>query len=306
MEYFNRYTQELEKEKIPGESCLKLLYTTFPGKMLLHLILKRSFVSKLFGRFMNLKISKRKIRPFAKKYAIDLNLFEKEPCEYKCFNDFFYRKFKPNVRPICSEKNAVCFPTDGRHLGFQNIDETQSFELKGQKFNLVKLLKDEFLAKQFYGGTCVISRLSPTDYHRFHFPCDGIPQTSYCINGALYSVSPIALKKNFRILGENKRWLTHFYSEKFGHIVIIEIGATCVGSVVQTYVAGDAVKKGEEKGYFSLGGSTVVTLFEHDKIVLSEDLKFFTQRGIELYAHMGDILGEAVMPFKDRYPKNET
>lgn len=305
MKYFNRYTHEIEEEKTPAKNCLKFLYKTFPGKILLYLFFKRSFVSKLFGWCMNLKISKRKIGPFAKKYAIDLSLFEKDPCEYKCFNDFFCRKFKPNLRPICSEKNTVCFPADGRHFGFQNIDETQSFELKGKKFNLEKLLKDKFLVKQFYGGTCIISRLAPTDYHRFHFPCDGIPQASYCINGALFSVNPIALKKNFRILGENKRWLTHFYSEKFGHIVIIEIGATCVGSVIQTYVAGNPVKKGEEKGYFSLGGSTVVTLFEHDKIVLSEDLKFFTQRGIELYAHMGDVLGEAAIPFKDRYPKNE-
>lgn len=305
MKYFNRYTQEVEQEKTPGEACLKFLYKTFLGKLFLHLFFKRSFVSKLFGWFMKLKNSRKKILPFAEKYAIDLNLFEKKPHEYSCFNDFFCRKFKAGIRPINSEENTICFPTDGRHFGFQNIDESQTFTIKGRVFNLEKLLKDKNLAKQYYGGTCIISRLAPTDYHRFHFPCDGIPQASYCINGVLFSVSPIALKKNFRILGENKRWLTHFYSKKFGHIVIIEVGATCVGSVVQTYLAGNPVKKGDEKGYFSLGGSTVVTLFEHDKITLSEDLKIFTQRGIELYAHMGDVLGKATIPFKERYPKIE-
>lgn len=303
MKYFNRYTQELEKEKTPSEGSLKFLYTTLLGRLFLHLVIKRAFFSKLFGFFMNLGLSKRKILPFAKKYNIDLSLFEKSPQEYTCFNDFFYRKFKPGVRPICSNEDELCFPADGRHFGFQNIDAIRSFEIKGRKFNLKKLLNNKKLAAQFHGGTCIISRLAPTDYHRFHFPCDGIPQKAYCINGSLFSVSPIALKKSFRILGENKRWLTHFYSEKFGHIVILEIGATCVGSVTQTYVPGSPVKKGEEKGFFSFGGSTVVTLFEHDKIVLSEDLKFFTQRDAELYAHMGDCMGKSPVPFGERYPR---
>ncbi len=301
MKYFNRYTQELEKEKIPSENNLKFFYTTLLGRFFLHMFVKRSFVSKIFGYFTNLSLSKKKIIPFAKKYNIDLNLFEKKPNEYLCFNDFFYRKFKPGLRPITSNENEICFPADGRHFGFQNIDAIQSFEIKGHKFNLKKLLNDKKLAEQFHGGTCIISRLAPTDYHRFHFPCDGIPQAAHCINGTLFSVNPIALMKSFRILGENKRWLTHFYSEKFGHMVILEIGATCVGSVTQTYIAGNPVKKGDEKGYFSFGGSTVVTLFEYDKVTLSEDLKFFTQRGTELYAHMGDCMGKATIPFGKRY-----
>ena len=159
-------------------------------------------------------------------------------------------------------------------------------------FNLRQLLKDEALAEHFRNGTCVISRLAPVDYHRFHFPCDGIPNVARLINGFLYSVSPVALKGSWRIFGENKRWLTILQSKRFGKVALIEVGACCVGSVRQTFVPESFVKKGDEKGYFLFGGSTVITLFEPDRIVLAEDLVDCTQKGLELYAHMGDLMAK--------------
>lgn len=239
---------------------------------------------------MNTRFSKRNIRPFAEKYAIDLNEFEKQPQEYKHFNDFFYRKFKPDFRPICKDPETLCFPCDGRYLGFQHINDTQKFFIKGGSFNLRQLLRDEAMAEHFQNGTCVISRLAPVDYHRFHFPCDGIPNAARLINGFLYSVSPVALKGSWRIFGENKRWLTILQSERFGKIAIIEVGACCVGSVCQTFAPEKFVKKGDEKGYFLFGGSTVITLFESEHVTLALDLVDCTQKGLELYAHMGDVM----------------
>ena len=107
----------------------------------------------------------------------------------------------------------------------------------------------------------------------------------------MFSVNPIALKRSFRILNENKRWLTELETEKFGTVTMIEVGACCVGSVQETFMEQIPVKKGDEKGYFLFGGSTVITLFEYGKVVLSRDLLDCTQRGLELYAHVKDVMG---------------
>ena len=291
--YFHRYHQTLEIESIPGHRWLRFLYDTRFGRLWLKLVFKRAWFSKCVGWWMNTRFSKRNIRPFAEKYAIDLNQFEKQPQEYKHFNDFFYRKFKPGFRPICKGSDTLCFPCDGRHLGFQKLSDAQKFFIKGGVFNLRQLLKDEALAEHFRNGACVISRLAPVDYHRFHFPCDGIPNAARLINGFLYSVSPMALKGSWRIFGENKRWLTILQSKRFGKIAIIEVGACCVGSVRQTFTPESFVKKGDEKGYFLFGGSTVITLFKHGRVVLAKDLVDCTQKGLELYAHMGDAMARS-------------
>lgn len=291
--YFHRYRQTLETESIPGHRWLQFLYDIRFGRLWLKLVFKRAWFSKCVSWWMNTRFSKSNIQPFAEKYAIDLNQFEKQPQEYKHFNDFFYRKFKPDFRPICKSSDTLCFPCDGRHLGFQKLSDAQKFFIKGNAFNLRQLLKDEALAEHFRNGTCVISRLAPVDYHRFHFPCDGIPNAARLINGFLYSVSPVALKGSWRIFGENKRWLTILQSERFGKIALIEVGACCVGSVRQTFTPESFVKKGDEKGYFLFGGSTVITLFEHGRIVLAKDLVDCTQKGLELYAHMGDVMARS-------------
>ena len=290
--YFHRYRQTLEAESIPGHRWLRFLYDTRVGRLFLKVFFKRAWFSKCVGWWMNTRFSKRSIRLFAEKYAIDLNQFEKQPQEYKHFNDFFYRKFNPEFRPICKNTDTLCFPCDGRHLGFQKLSDTQNFFIKGGTFNLRQLLKDGTLAEHFQNGACVISRLAPVDYHRFHFPCDGIPNAARLINGFLYSVSPVALKGSWRIFGENKRWLMILQSERFGKVALIEVGACCVGSVRQTFLPEKFIKKGDEKGYFLFGGSTVITLFEPNRVTLAQDLIGCTQKGLELYAHMGDIMAK--------------
>lgn len=292
MEIFNRYTQKLETEHTPCAKWLKFLYKTIFGRILLHLFIKRAWVSRLIGVLMNRSSSKDRIGSFCKSYHIDITEFEKELEDYKNFNDFFYRKLKPGARVFNNDPHSAYFPADARHLGFQNIDATQNFFIKGSKFNLNTLLGNKALAEYFQGGSCVISRLAPVDYHRFHFPCNGIPQKSQTIRGPLFSVHPLALARSLKILGENKRCVTFLESEIFGKVALIEIGATCVGSIQQTYIPGKPIVAGEEKGFFAFGGSTVITLFQYKRIVLAEDLLHYSQQGIELYAHVGDFMGK--------------
>jgi phosphatidylserine decarboxylase len=155
-------------------------------------------------------------------------------------------------------------------------------------------LNDARLAQKYRDGTLVIIRLAPFDYHRFHFPVGGNVSPITRVEGDYYSVNPLALRKMAEIFCLNKREFAILSNPLFGDVVMMEVGATMVGSMVQTYT-GNAVKKGEEKGYFKFGGSTVVLLFEKDKIRLDEDFLLNTSRGYETTVKQGERIGESMM-----------
>jgi phosphatidylserine decarboxylase len=188
---------------------------------------------------------------------------------------------------------SVVFPADARHLGFARADEIAGVFVKGQRFDLAALLGDAELAQRYAGGSLVLSRLCPVDYHRFHFPCAGVPGEPRVIPGHLYSVSPIALRRRLAYLWENRRVLTKLEAGKLGTVLLLEVGATNVGSIVQTMVAGHPVEKGAEKGMFRFGGSSTVTVFEPGKVRLADDLLKHSAECCELYARMGEVMGRA-------------
>lgn len=290
--YFNRYTSRIEEEAIYGERPLRLAYENPAGRGMLELIVKRSLFSRWYGRRMDNPASRSRIAPFLAQYKLDTNEFADAPETYGSFNEFFYRRLKPEARPIAS--GGVVFPADGRHLGFQNVSSIPGVFVKGQHFDLPALLGDTTLAERYREGTLILSRLCPVDYHRFHFPCAGTPGTPRVINGPLYSVSPIALRRRLAYLWENKRVLTELETPHLGRVLLLEIGATNVGSIVQTMQPGGPVAQGAEKGYFKFGGSSTITIFEPGRITLAPDLAAHSAEQRELYARMGDVMGTPV------------
>lgn len=294
IQFYNRLNHRLETEAVYGEGPLRFVYENPLGKIALHTLVKRAAFSHWYGNAMDKPESRARIIPFIEKYGVNTAEFA-EPLEtYRTFNDFFYRKLKPGARPIVDDVNAAALPADGRHLVIPDISQCRDFFIKGVAFDLPALVDDPALATQFAGGSLLISRLCPTDYHRFHFPTDGIPNTPRLINGPLYSVSPIALMRRPSILWENKRYITKVRTPGFGDVLILEIGATCVGSVVHTSPPEQPVLKGDEKGYFRFGGSCIITIFEKDRIRFADDLLENSAQGREVYALMGDLAARLV------------
>ena len=291
--YFNRYKQTVETEQVYGGAWLRWTYQTSLGRLSLALLVKRAIVSRYYGWKMSMAASANRVLPFIVQYDLNVDEFAKKALTFKSFNDFFYRALKPGTRPIALGDKMAVLPADGRHLAFQNVDEAEGFYAKGQKFSLVSFLGDQALAAEFAGGSLLISRLCPVDYHRFHFPVGGKAAEPRLINGWLYSVSPIALRQKLAYLWENKRMITLVESPVFGRVAVCEIGATMVGSIFQTFSSGRPVVKGEEKGLFKFGGSCVVTIFQRGRIKLDADLVTHSAAGLEVYARMGDRLGEA-------------
>jgi phosphatidylserine decarboxylase len=286
--YYNRHTGTHETEDIYGEGFLRWAYGNPLGKLSLHAFVKRPAFSKWYGWRMSKPESAQRVLPFIVKYGLDPDDFLEAPSSFHSFNEFFFRKLKNAARPI--DATPVVFPADGRHLGFPDISAIDSFFVKGQRFDLAGLLDDAALAAKYAKGSLVLSRLCPVDYHRFHFPAAGTPSETRTINGPLFSVSPIALARNLSYLWTNKRTLTELKTADLGTILLLEIGATCVGTIRQTFIPGQPVAKGAEKGYFAFGGSSTITIFEPGTVALATDLLEHSARQTELYARMGSAL----------------
>ncbi|SJZ36113.1 phosphatidylserine decarboxylase [Cetobacterium ceti] len=294
IKYLDRKTGEILVEDVPGEGFLKFLYYNPFGQLPLNAIVRKKFLSEIYGKKMNSTKSIEKIKPFVENYKINMKESLKSIEEFKSFNDFFIRKLKDNARPIDSSEDSLVSPADGKILAFENLNILQNFFVKGDEFTLKEYLKDETLAEKYKDGTFLIIRLAPVDYHRFHFPASGTISSSKEIDGYYYSVSPYAIRRNFRIFCENKREYSILSTEKFGDILLSEIGATMVGTILQTYTPNTFVKKGEEKGYFLFGGSSCILLFEKNKIKIDSDILENSKNGIETKIFMGEKIGEAI------------
>lgn len=289
--FFNRRTQRVEAEEVYGEGFLRFAYENPLGRLALHALVKRRCFSKWYGARMDRPKSRELIRPFIEKYGLD-EAEMAEPVEsFGSFNDFFYRKLKPGARPIDADPRSLVFPADGRHLLIPDASRCDDFFIKGTRFDIHSLIGDGELAKSYSNAALLISRLCPVDYHRFHFPAGGIAGGPVLINGPLYSVSPIALAKRPQLLWENKRYRTVLEDDVFGRMLLFEIGATCVGTVVHTHGADQPVTKGLEKGYFRFGGSCFVTVVPAGMVTFSDDLVEHSAEGREVYARMGEVCG---------------
>jgi phosphatidylserine decarboxylase len=285
--YIDRKTGELKFEKVAGEKSLKWLYNSPIGMNVLELIVKRKIFSYFYGKMQDFSLSKGKINNFIKNYEIDEKEFKMPKHKYKNFNDFFARELKEECRPINNDQTSLISPGDGRVFAYQKIDNDNLIQVKGVAYKMQDLLGNEELALKYTNGSCIVIRLCPTDYHRFHFPDSGIPVAPEKIKGDYYSVNPIALNKIAQLYCSNKREITILHSDNFGDIGMIEVGATCVGSIIQTFVPFSKVKRGQEKGYCKFGGSTVILLLEEGIAQIDEDLLKNTQNGIETKVELG-------------------
>ncbi|MBU5593381.1 phosphatidylserine decarboxylase [Clostridium sp. MSJ-4] len=292
IKYYNRNSKQYEIEKVAGDKYLKWNYSSPVGLSLLDIFIKKKLFSKIYGQYCDSKLSKKKIDKFIKDFDIDMSLCKKRVDEFTNFNDFFIRALKNEARPIDMNKDILVSPGDGRLFAYENIDMDNLMQVKGLTYSLHELIGHKELASKYNGGVCLVLRLCPTDYHRYHFIDSGICESSNKINGNYYSVNPIALEKIPKLYCQNKREWSLFHSENFGDVILMEVGATCVGSIIQTYTPNSPVKKGDEKGYFKFGGSTTILFFKQDSIKIDEDILYQTSLGYESKVIMGEKIGE--------------
>jgi phosphatidylserine decarboxylase len=278
------------EEIVEAESVLKFFYLTPLGRFLRFIIPVR-LLSKIYSAFQNSAYSKKKISKFVVKHNINISEYVVPENGYDSFNDFFIRKLKPGVREIDKDLPSVVAPADSQLLAIQSLCSETNFFVKSKKFSLEKFFNSVSLAKEYEGGTLLIFRLAPYNYHRFHFPVDCFASAPVCINGKLESVNPIVYKAGLMPLSENERQLVFLDNEIFGKIAFVSIGAMFVGKIVNTYEFERFHKKGEEMGYFSFGGSSIVLVFKKDIIEVDDLFLRNSKEQIETTVKMGERIG---------------
>ena len=285
--YFNRYKKTIEEEKVYGNWAINWLYNSTLGGLVGQVLAHGKIFNFFYGLAQNSFFSKRKIDPFVKKFAIEMEDFEETP--YSSFNQFFIRRFKEGKRNFVEAKEQMPAFCEGRYFGHKALSPEQTVPVKGKYLLGEQLLGNQKWGQVFAHGPILIARLCPTDYHRFHFPDRGKVLEHYPLKGLLHSVNPLALTKRPNIFATNYREVTILESENFGLLAYIEVGAMGVGKIVQS-ASKDNFSRGEEKGYFLFGGSSVILLGTKGAWSPTEDILDNTAQGRETFVRLGDIV----------------
>ena len=269
------------------DKLLSFLYTNIFGRMLLKPLIQPQ-VSKLAGCYLSSVHSKWLIPKFIERNEIDMDIYEE--CDYSSFNDFFTRKIKPDCRPIPEDRDVLISPCDCLATVYP-IQENTTFSIKNTEYTLRSLLRSPRLAKRFRGGYAYVLRLTVEDYHRYLYSVSGKQSKNYHIDGTFHTVNPIA-NDYLPIYKENTREYTVIRSKEFGDVLQMEVGALLVGKI-SNHKQSTVVTRGEEKGFFEYGGSTIVVLTQKGRVTPRSDLLTNSKNGYEtkvLQAHPLGIL----------------
>ncbi|POY70494.1 hypothetical protein BMF94_6562 [Rhodotorula taiwanensis] len=235
------------------------------------------------------------IQSFIQTYQIDTSaLLEPDIGKYKTFNEFFYRRLKPDARPPASpeDPDVVSSAADCRLTVFQSVDEAKKIWIKGHNFTIASLLEDAEQAKQYENGEIAVFRLAPADYHRYHSPVAGTVGKSKSIEGCYYTVNPVCVNENLDVFTKNKRDVTELVCPRPDGstipVAFVQVGAMLVGTIVRTQAEGAHVKRANELGYF---GSTIIALFPPGKVQWDADLLKNSEQAMETVVKAGEQIG---------------
>lgn len=269
------------------EGNIAFLYGTAFGRLLLKILI-RPWVSRTAGWILSRRVSALFVSPFVRRNGVDLSEYEGAP--YKNYNAFFTRRIRPGRRPFTDDPRALAAPCDAK-LTALPIGSDSRFQVKGIPYTMAELLRDGTLGARYLGGTLLLFRLTVDDYHRYAFPADGVLGAEHRIFGVLHTVNPRAAA-DFPIYRENMREYAVLQTDPFGPMLIMEVGAMMVGKIENRRFDGP-VRRGEEKGNFAFGGSTVILCVEKNRLVLDEDIRRNSAEGVETIVKLGEKIGTA-------------
>ena len=268
------------------DHLLEVIYGHALTRMLLRPFLSPA-VSDICGKFLSTRLSRRIIPSFVKKNHIDLGIYEKQ--EFDSYNAFFTRKIKAEQRPINEQKNILISPSDGKVTAYP-ITQKGRFWIKHTQYTAAQLLKDERLAERYMGGWIYVIRLTVDDYHRYCYVADGQKSRQRKIRGVLHTVNPVA-NDYYPIYKMNSREYCLLKTKELGTILLMEVGALMVGKINNHEEASAQVKRGDEKGMFEFGGSTIVVMTEPGMAEPDKDIIHNTKAQAETLVKMGESIG---------------
>ncbi len=269
------------------EKTLKFLYKTFSGRVVLK-VLTRPLVSKVTGKVLDSRITAFAAKSAIKKRKIETEMLEKQ--KFSSYNDFFTRKLKEGGRNVDMTPSSLVSPCDSK-LSAYTINTDSTFVVKGTPYTISDLLGGDKIADEFIGGTCLVFRLAVDDYHRYCYFDNGSKGENVFLKGVLHTVHPIVVGE-YDIYKRNSREYTVMRTENFGTAVQVEVGAMMVGRISNFHGA-HSFKRGEEKGMFEFGGSTIVLLLKKGAVEIDADILKNTSEDVETIVKYGEKIGVA-------------
>jgi phosphatidylserine decarboxylase len=271
-----------------GEKRLHFLYETTLGRILLGTIFARRWYSSLNAVFNRSRYSARKVEPLIRRFGVDMSDYPGKT--YTSYESFITRKIDPSKRPIAADPSALIAVADARLLTYP-ITDCGRIPIKQSSYTVTELLRDPDLAAAYKDGTCLVFRLLTHDYHRYCFADDGQVIRTRTINGKLHSVQPVSAKR-YSPLSENYRQYSVIDTLNFGMVVAVEIGALLVGRIQNYEIT--TCRRGQEKGYFGLGGSTICLLLQSGAVKIDPDIAEYSREHIETKVNLGQKVGEKI------------
>lgn len=265
------------------------LYGSRGGRALVKALIRPS-VSKAGGWLLDRRISRVAVGPFVRSKGVRLEDYEKQ--DFCSYNDFFTRVIKADRRPVDMTPEALTAPCDSK-LTVYAIDENARFKVKGTEYTMESLTRSRKLADRYAGGQLLLFRLTVDDYHRYCYVDSGKKSENHYIDGVFHTVNPAACEQ-YPVYKENSRCISFLKSENFGVILMIEVGALMVGKIVNLEDGEALVQRGQEKGYFAFGGSTVILCLKKDRAVIDSDILENSREGYETKVLQGMRIGTAV------------
>lgn len=276
----------IHEKQVLSEDAIKFLYDSFPGRCALKVLASHT-CSNVMRLFLNSSASALLIDSFIKKNGISLKDYV--PCVYSCFNEFFSRHILPERRKLAEGKNVLSTPADGRVSVFE-ISEDSVFQIKNSDYSVRTLLRSKRLAEYYKGGYFVLIRLAVDNYHRYSYAFTGKKSGDREIDGFLHTVNPLAFDY-VNVYTENARTYTNIKADNGKLYTQMEVGAMGVGRITNHEKAEAWVKRGDEKGYFEFGGSSVILLLPKNGAIIDKDLIENSRQGYETMVQMGEKIG---------------
>lgn len=278
------YRNEERKEELIYSKSVRFLYNTFFGRVILKLITNR-FISKLGACFFNSKLSILLKNKVIKEKNIDMEKFV--IIKYDTYNKFFTRKYLPEYLKIDNNKNIFISPCDSKLMIFK-INENKSFKIKNSHYKLNDIIDDD-IVENYKDGYLLIFRLDVNDYHRYCYIDDGKRGEYHYIDGILHTVQPIVYDK-VKVFHRNAREWCLMKTNNFDEIIQVEVGALMVGKIVNNKEI-TSFRKGDEKGYFEFGGSTILLFVKDNIINFDTDILNNSKDGNETVVKYGERIG---------------
>jgi len=293
-QYIDRESRQVCTERLYGDGIIRLIYSNiYENAPFLFRILTGARLSKWLGYLNYETFIGEKILgngDFLKACGIDGGECFEDTRRLDTLKKIFERKITYwNCRPMPNDPGAVVSPCDARMI-YGSLSETSSLFIKGKFFDLEELIgkdKKTWLSA-FRDGDFALFRLTPEKYHYNHTPVSGRINDFYQIAGAYHSCNPQAVMTVSTPYSKNKRVVTIIDTDvpggtSIGFVAMIEVVALMIGDIIQCHSkkryddpvsvgTGMFINRGLPKSLFRPGSSTVILLFEKNRVRFADDI----------------------------------